>query len=167
MSPSPFLVNVADLRAHPGRSRRVVIETPVEYGIELASTDPEGDLVATLDLRSITGGLMVHGDITYPLRLTCYRCLAERSEVGTVRVRELIESVPDDDADYVLEGDDVDLEPVVRDQVTLSLPLLPLCREECRGLCAVCGADLNRGACSGHDDESDSPFASLRELLEP
>ncbi len=167
MESSPFLTNVADLRARVGRSRRVVIETPVEYGVELARTDPDRALVAEFELRSISGGILVQGDVAYPLTLTCYRCLTERTTDETLRVRELIESVPDDDADYVLDGDEVDLEPIVRDHVVLALPLLPLCRPDCRGLCGICGADLNTAACSGHDDEADSPFASLRELLEP
>ena len=52
-----------------------------------------------------------------------------------------------DEDTYPLEGDQLDLRPLVRDALLLELPLAPLCREDCRGLCAECGADLNLGPC--------------------
>ena len=53
---------------------------------------------------------------------------------------------PDEDT-YPIEGDHLDLQPLVRDALLLELPLAPLCREDCRGLCPECGADLNAAPC--------------------
>ncbi len=53
------------------------------------------------------------------------------------------------------------------DAVLLALPLRPLCRPDCLGLCGVCGADLNTGSCPGHGEAAASPFTVLRDLLEP
>ena len=166
-SASPFRINVSDLVTHPGRDRRVSIDEGVDFAVELARSDPDRHLKADLELRAVSGGVMVQGKAEHGILLTCYRCLTEWPDTQLFTVRELVETIEDDDADYVLMGDEIDLEPILRDQATLELPLLPLCRNDCRGLCAICGADLNTGACSGHDDEIDSPFASLRELLEP
>jgi uncharacterized protein len=59
-----------------------------------------------------------------------------------------------------------DLETPIRDAVLLAVPVGPTCKPDCLGLCATCGGDLNTGACPGHDEEGDSPFASLRELFD-
>ena len=62
------------------------------------------------------------------------------------------------------QGEEVDLSPPLRERLLLSLPTLPLCREDCRGLCPRCGADLNAGACGCVVAEGDSPLAVLRTL---
>ena len=62
------------------------------------------------------------------------------------------------------EGEMVDLSPPLRERLLLSLPTLPLCREDCRGLCARCGADLNGGPCGCPAEEGDPRLAVLRTL---
>lgn len=121
---------------------------------------------AELTLEGASGGVFVRGDTTTIARLTCHRCLSEWSEDVVVTVSEVM-GIDDDPDGYPLDGDVADLEDVLRDAVLLEIPMAPTCRDDCRGLCSVCGGDLNTGACAGHDDEIDSPFAVLRELLEP
>ncbi len=163
---SPFVVNVSDLLTHVGKERRGQVVEPVAYRLEMAHTDPDQPMRADVVLRSIPGGIMVEGDVAAPAVLTCNRCLTEWPEEQHVRLRELFSTDADDDGDYHVVGDEVDLEPLLRDEVTLSLPLLPLCKPDCAGLCPICGADLNTDACPGHEDASSSPFAGLRDLLE-
>ena len=62
------------------------------------------------------------------------------------------------------EGDEVDLAPLVRDRVLLSLPTTPLCDEGCNGLCATCGANLNHGTCACKQDQGDERMAIFRTL---
>jgi uncharacterized protein len=62
------------------------------------------------------------------------------------------------------EGDQVDLSPLVREQIILALPTRPLCREDCKGLCARCGADLNTQPCACPTGSGDPRFAVLRNL---
>jgi uncharacterized protein len=74
----------------------------------------------------------------------------------------------EDDA-YRVGGTEIDLEPMLRDALTLALPLNPVCREDCAGLCAHCGKDLNEGACDCVEDTTDprwEALASLRAKLE-
>ncbi len=163
---SPFLVNVADLLRRQGAERRHQVAVPVDYRVEQARTEGAGDLTGEFVLRAIPGGIMVEGVVTVPAVLSCYRCVTEWEEEVVTRIRELVATDPDADTDYHVNRDVVDLEPLVRDEVTLALPLLPLCRPDCRGLCPACGGDLNTGACPGHDDVPTSPFAGLRDLLE-
>jgi uncharacterized protein len=63
------------------------------------------------------------------------------------------------------QGAEIDLTPLIREQILLSLPLRPLCTEECRGLCAGCGVNLNKEACRcvpPQVDERSALFRSLR-----
>ena len=67
------------------------------------------------------------------------------------------------DEDY-FQGDELDLNVLLREQILLALPLKPLCREECRGLCRQCGANLNRESCSCAAPGFNSSFAALEKL---
>src|SRR5690606_40708225 len=62
------------------------------------------------------------------------------------------------------EGEEVDLSPPLRERLLLTLPTLPLCRDDCAGLCARCGADLNTGPCGCPAEEGDPRLAVLRTL---
>jgi uncharacterized protein len=160
---SPFRFPIADLLQEHGRQRSVVLDAPVRWSLELSRID--GPLAGELTLEGVSGGILARGRVAVPVRHTCHRCVGEWEDAVEVAVTELLGTDPDDE--YRLDGEVADLEPPVRDAVLLTLPLLPTCRPECAGLCAVCGADLNTDACPGHDDEPDSPFAALRGLLEP
>lgn len=165
MTEAPFRIPIQDL-ADSGSRREIVIDAEVDWGFELAEVGPEihGDLL----LENAAGVLVVRGRVESVLGLTCHRCLTEWEEEVDLSVTEALGFEEDEEADvYPLEGDVADLEPVLRDAVLLEVPLRPLCREDCRGLCATCGADLNGGPHSEHDEESTSPFAVLRDLLEP
>lgn len=106
----------------------------------------------------------------------CARCLEPYpfdllSEFSQVMVpRPAVESLQqedldpnDDDAISYYEGDEVDLSPVVREQLILALPTKPLCSEECKGLCSQCGANLNEGPCDCRP-VGDPRLAALRNL---
>ena len=68
---------------------------------------------------------------------------------------------PDDEDASVMEGECIDLEPLVRDEVLLDLPFMPLCRADCLGLCAECGVDLNDDPEHEHADRTDPRWAAL------
>ena len=74
--------------------------------------------------------------------------------------------VTEEGADYRVIDDHIDTEPLLRDELLLAMPLAPVCRPDCKGLCPECGTDLNTGACSGHESEPVSPFAELRSLFD-
>jgi uncharacterized protein len=77
------------------------------------------------------------------------------------------ETNPSDDADeetYPLGADHLDLVPLARDAILLNLPLAPLCREDCVGLCPICGADLADGDCGCEEDSGDPRWAALDAL---
>jgi uncharacterized protein len=75
------------------------------------------------------------------------------------------EDTEQDDEERFLDGDLLDLEPVLRDAVVLALPMSPLCREDCPGLCIECGVPLDdAGPGHRHDDSPDPRWAALEQL---
>lgn len=162
---SSFRIVVADLLGEPGRRRTVRVEASVDWGIELSRIAPSPPLTGEISLEGAAGGVFASGTAAASVEHTCHRCTAVWTEEVEVSLQEMLDREPD--GEYPIDGDVADLEPPIRDALILALPLLPICRPDCLGLCAQCGADLNTGACPGHDEEPTSPFAGLREMLEP
>jgi uncharacterized protein len=146
---SPFVVHASRLRRVPGTRWHVVRAAPIADLTITGTTVPDGaDATADVTLESVAGGISVAGAVEAPWDGVCRRCLAATSGTVRVPVRELYTVGGDGDETYPLHGDDVDLEPLTRDAVLLALPLSPLCRPDCKGLCPSCGADWNDGPCS-------------------
>ena len=161
---STFVVDISDLLRDVGRTRPVRVAATVEWGTEFAMTSSGSPLEADLELQSISGGVMSNGRVAFEVEFRCSRCLTEWRSPQETRISQLFGNDPD--AEYQLSGDNLDLEPMLRDEVILAMPLRPLCRDDCAGLCPNCGADLNEGSCPGHEEATSSPFAGLREMLE-
>jgi uncharacterized protein len=132
-------------------------------------------------------GYLLRGRLSYDQTLACIRCLKPH-EVGTSAEVELLvvvehhhkkpqkpqrssgedeSEIAEDDLDTVVVGDEVlDTAAIVLEQLQLNVPMKPLCRADCRGLCPVCGADLNErgGECSCAGSAPDPRWAALASL---
>ncbi len=160
----PFVVHVADLLNRPGARRRVVLTGLM--AIDLDQIDDCGPVRADLDLQETGGALLVRGEVSTSFRLRCNRCLGEvRSDISAPIV-QLCGEVPNDDVLGIAPDGSIDLHGVFHDELCLSAPLVPLCSKTCRGLCPICGTDLNIEPCAGHTTELGSPFAVLKGWLE-
>ncbi|MEO8697374.1 MAG: YceD family protein [Acidimicrobiales bacterium] len=130
----PLRIDLVELRRKLATRRSFQREAAME-GLVVGSTFvPEDEPVSVeLDLESVSNGVMVHGMIRARWVGECRRCLEPvRGEVE-VEVQELYSDSGDADEIYLIEGDDIDLRPLVRDAIVLNLPLAPLCRPECLG----------------------------------
>ena len=164
-SRSLFLVNVGDLTRGGARSRRVEIEAPVDWSIELSKILVELPLSCSLDLTHTSVGLVVRGTVRFAAEHMCHRCLTDhRREVNVALTQLYARRGAVEGSDYELTDDEVDLEPMIRDEVLLAMPLLPVCGEACPGLVDVPESDLNTGAPGADGDES-SPFGVLRNMF--
>ena len=95
---------------------------------------PEDEPVRVeLDLESVGNGVVVAGKVEAPWEGECRRCLEPIRDTLAVEVHEVFTGEGDPDETYPIEGDEIDLRPLVRDSVLLNLPHAPLCRPECRG----------------------------------
>ena len=160
MADHPFVVHVARLRRVPGTRWHEIRTGPFDPEHLLAarspaeSSVPEGaDACCDVTLESFSGGVMVTGTVSAPWRGMCRRCTEPVGGELRVPVRERFTEPgagygdPDDDEAYPIVDDELDLGPMLRDAIVLELPLAPLCREDCEGLCPCCGADLNHERC--------------------
>jgi uncharacterized protein len=169
LSANPWLVPITTLRRQAPGARRsehrsgAVGELSVAGSVVPAGEEAEAD--ATLD--AVDGGIEVIADIRAPWRGECRRCLCPLEGELRTHVRELYrsrlsgEADTADDETYPLHGDALDLRPLVRDALLLELPLAPLCRPDCAGLCPTCGADRNVGSCDCPPDAGDPRWAAL------
>lgn len=164
-----FVHSISDLSVDGVMARDVFIEAPVTWNTELSRVLPEPPLEADLTLTRTRGGLIVKGRVDADVMHTCPRCLTERTEPIAVEVAQLVaepSDIDDDDQpDYLLDGDMVDLEPVVRDETLLSLPLQPVCPDGCVELVPPEETDLNTDV-PGDESRDSSPFAVLQDLIE-
>ena len=126
-------VQVADLRRHLG-SRLSVQRSAVLEDVSVVDcgVPPGGVIEVDLVLDAVSDGLIASGTVVVPWAGTCRRCLGPVTGRSSHRVQEAF-TVDGEGDTYVLDGDELDLEPLVRDAATLGLPLAPLCGDDCRG----------------------------------
>ncbi|MEY9854371.1 uncharacterized protein ABH923_004049 [Leifsonia sp. EB41] len=133
---SPYAVNVYDIMRRPGEMREQHLSLPVgdKLGEGLLSV-PEGSTI-DLDLRleSMHEGILVTGEAETTASGVCGRCLIDIDQPVEVDFQELFAYPSTEAFDYEVHDDHVDLEPLIRDAVVLSLPFQPVCRPDCPGL---------------------------------
>jgi uncharacterized protein len=162
----PFVVNVADLLHRPAARRRERLGGRID-GLRVTGSEVPAAAEVEVEalLEWVTDGILATGRVAAPWRGECRRCLGHAEGTVAVDFRELFETKPTDGESYQLRHDSIDLEPLVREAIMLELPLAPLCRVDCSGLCPTCGAELNDGACDCKDDDRDPRWAALDLLL--
>jgi uncharacterized protein len=163
---SAFRIPVANMLRRPGASRTVEAEGVLADlrgpGAEVTADHP---IAVDLTLERVSEGIVVRGTVTATWDAACSRCLVPVGGELVVHVGELYERQLLEGATYKLSDDDiVDLEPLIRDALLLELPAVPLCRAECRGLCANCGVDHNVETCDCDTAVPDPRWAALRSL---
>ena len=161
----PFVVSVGQLLRAPGDRRREV-RTGSLAGLAVTGSGVADDVEVAVEvmLDAVPGAIVATGRVTAPWRGPCRRCLVEAHGIIDVEVREVFEEHPDPEQTYPIQGDRLDLEPLVRDTVLLELPLAPLCRDDCAGICPTCGADRNVAPCRCEVAAKDPRWAALDAL---
>ena len=163
MRASPFFVHVG--RVLKSRDpRREVVTAPIDdLFVSGSEVPPGGEVTVDVMLEPVGNSIEAVGTVSAPWVGQCRRCLKPASGTLTGEVREIFEPNPVEGETYPLAHDQIDLEPLAREAVVLELPPAPLCEEDCRGLCASCGTDLNEGSCSC-EAPVDPRWAALDEL---
>ncbi|SFO37469.1 uncharacterized protein SAMN05660359_02947 [Geodermatophilus obscurus] len=162
---NPWAVELRELGRRPGSMQELdrTIPAPADWRLELIGV-PEGAPVhLRLRLESVMEGVLVSGDVEVPVEGQCARCLDPVEDTLELDVQELFaypgsttEATSEEDEVRLVEGERIDLEPMVRDTVVLALPLSPTCTEDCAGLCAGCGQRVD-----------DLPADHSHELVDP
>jgi DUF177 domain-containing protein len=125
-----------------------------------------GSVSATLDVSHTRTGYSLRLRLDTALEGPCMRCLEEAGHAVVVDAREVDQPGGGEElSSPYLEEEQLDVRAWARDAVALALPTQIVCREECLGLCSVCGENLNRaGSKHGHERAPDPRWAALREL---
>lgn len=149
---SPFVVPVSDLSKRPGSEREfdAQLPAPADAGVQLIGV-PEGEeMDLSLGFQTVSEGVFVQGSVRTRAVGECSRCLRGIDLDVNEHVAELV-FWPERQKALVDEGDEeaaelpvvvddhIDLEPIIRDAIVLSLPFTPVCEPGCAGLCAECG----------------------------
>ena len=168
-----FVFDMRALGKRPGefRDEKRTAAAPDGLGSGLVLVSAGADVVLDLRFEAVSEGVLVTGSAVAPLSGECARCLEPLASTIEVSFQELYRYLPDpgedenDVEERFLDGDHLDLEPAFRDAVVLALPLSPLCRDDCPGLCAECGAKLaEAGPEHGHGDKVDPRWGLLAKL---
>jgi len=160
---------VARLLSRPGAAWHVERAGWLDH-LQVVGTwlDQSQPVQVDVDLEALSGGgVMVSGTVRFSWRAECRRCLSPAAGTGTASVRELFVVDGDPETTYSMTPDVLDLEPLARDAVLLELPLAPVCRPDCKGLCPTCGQDLNLSGCDCSEGERDPRWRALDVLLRP
>ena len=162
-APSPYVVNVRDLVHRPGemRERELDFGVPDKLGEGAASVAAGEQLHLGLRLEGLHDGVLVTGEVDTVAHAECVRCLDPVEIDVEVDFQELFAYSATEAFDFVVRDDQLDLEPVVRDAVVLSLPFQPVCRPDCPGLDPVTGERLPDGYERPVEQELDPRWAAL------
>jgi uncharacterized protein len=160
------------------QSEPLVFEFQLHFPLEALDREPLVEISPVHfagEVSSIESGFALHGDLSWGGRLECSRCLAaypfrsdeefslvlyRRQAVGGTE-RELEREELDV---YFFEEPEVPVAPIVEERIQMAVPMKPLCREDCRGLCPHCGQDLNEASCPCASNAIDPRWEALRKL---
>lgn len=156
-------VNARELLRVPGTSRAVAAELDGET-LGLDDARIIGPIDIALDAVSNIDGVVVHGTVSVPWTTQCRRCLTTVNGTEVIDVDEVYQDVIVDEDAFAIEGDQIDMAPAVREYVMIELPDGPLCRNDCAGICPVCGVDRNEATCGCDTTVRDHRWAALDDL---
>ncbi len=154
-----------------------IVHQEVGYKREFPFEFEQVQISDDLDLRQFKGaatigrtpqGLIVQANFSAETSLECVRCLNNFDYNLKWNLTELYafnkKSVSE--SDLILPDDaHIDLQPLIREYALLEVPIKPICKPTCKGLCAECGEDLNLTDCGHKDIAEESPFSALKDLL--
>ncbi len=173
---SDFIVDVSDILKTMGAEKKISISGRISFlekgGEKITFMSP---VKLDLKLANIGGQIRVKGDLETDVLLTCGRCLKEFSEHISAEVEEIYRKPAEfqrgdmqgfeDEQVYLIEGETIDLKPMAESASILAVPFKPLHAPDCKGLCPVCGEDLNIRP-HEHEKEIDERLSALKKLIE-
>lgn len=156
-------LDVGALLDRPGASRPL----REHLAVPGTSASPAFDADIDLMLSGLAEGIGVFGSVRGVVATVCSRCLESLVAPVEAEVRELYLAPGEETADaeaYALEGRELDLEPLIRDTLALTLPAYPRCDDDCKGLCPACGVNRNDTTCTCSTTTTDPRLRALADL---
>jgi uncharacterized protein len=162
----------ASLRLNVGFIRNQSVGYSRDFPIDLPSVFLKPDLklynlVGNALVTRTAHGLLVQAKLSAQVSAECARCLNDFSQPLEAEFTELYAFTPNSATESGLllpETGIIDIGPIVREEMLLAIPISPICSPDCKGLCPVCGENLNETVCN-HEDESFDPRLSVLKTL--
>jgi uncharacterized protein len=160
---SKFLVPVNDLTRRPGQMKELELDfeldSPMGQG---AAQVPAGETIeVNLRLESVHEGILATGEVDTTATTECSRCLDPLKLEVEVDFQELFAYSLEQEDDFLVQDEQIDLEQAITDAVVLSLPFKPVCSEDCLGLCSECGVKMAEDPNHTHQAPIDSRWSEL------
>jgi uncharacterized protein len=167
MAEKPFVVQLQSLEGGPNERKPLVrsgVIEDIETSVATVPIDSPVDFEGKVDW--VDGGrVVISGTASVRWVAECRRCLNEASGMVVADVREIFEPEPTEGETYLLNGDVVDLEPMLREVIVLEFPMAPVvCRDDCKGLCPECGVNRNEVECDCDTEVKDIRWAALENI---
>lgn len=169
-------VDVSSLRMQPGQSKKYDLTADLKdifFAGEPLNFDSPVQVSVTL---TNTGkSIQAEGEVKADLHLKCARCLSpfvyhlETKVQGEFRHEKNTAgddlNPAEDEELYFYSGNNLDLTDIVVESILLDLPMKAVCSEDCKGLCPICGTNLNEGQCECRENDIDPRLAVLQKLI--
>ncbi len=167
-SNSPFVVPVRDISRAPGemREHEISLALAERWGEGIVAVQEGTTIDIELRLESVHEGILVTGNAATRYDGMCGRCLIEVSEPVEVEFVELFAYSGEEDTDFEVQDDHVNLETLVRDAVVLSLPFQPVCTPDCPGLEIETGQRRTGSTDTDNAAPIDPRWSALREITD-
>jgi len=155
-----------------------IVHQTVGYSRDFPVEAPSIRIQPDLDLKELVGnvrvtrtakGLLVQARLRAIVQAECVRCLTDILQPLEIEFTELyaftLNSVTESGL-ILPENGKIDLTPIVREEMLVAIPINPLCKQDCKGLCPVCGENLNETTCHHEDENADPRLSALKSLLD-
>ena len=173
---SPWVIDTRSIGRRPGTLKRLErsIELTTPIGLPVIAVPTGATIALSLRLESVAEGVLVSGTAAGAAVGECARCLIEVRKPVTADLQDLY-AYPDSTTAATTEVDEIprlvddllDLEPLVTDEVVLALPMVPLCRPDCPGLCPDCGQRRDELPVDHPHERIDPRWAALAGRMAP
>ncbi len=158
-----LVIGIGDLAGHLSKERS--FSGTRDVSLRLGDSTVKGPITVTGVIAGTTDGVQARFRVAAKARFSCVRCLTGWEEELATEGLQHFSVTPDEDG-YAIVDKKIDVGKAATDELALAIPATPICHNDCKGLCPICGTDLNSHPCDGHGEDSGSPFAVLKDLFD-
>ena len=162
-----MIIDVSDILKNEGAGIKVEGEVNIDFidfsGMELKLISP---ISVIGDIRNIGGNLYLNANGQTKFVTECARCLDDVNVEFAFPIEQIFSNSVTDDVDIeFIESGTIELDEIIESQLCMNLPMSYLCKEDCKGLCAKCGCNLNISECDCDTEEIDPRLLALKDFL--
>lgn len=162
------MINISDLINKKSEKKHLDIK------LDMKEINNGFEKYPVLEPMNLIGSLSRVSDILYldaevkgVIELECSRCLEKFPYVVDLEINEKLTNDPENKDDEVIfiNDENLDINEIIENNVIINLPIQRLCREDCKGLCPMCGTNLNLSTCNCHEENIDPRLEKLKDLF--